>query len=135
MHRAQTDKAHNGNNSLFKKPTVDLLIDKKQWSYLQKRYRLTPRELQIAMLVCDGFSTKEITRALKIKERTVITHLRNVYIKLRIKSKVTLLLKCLVDVNSFYVQSKATLPPVPIVDIETPRKRNAAATEKPKKER
>jgi hypothetical protein len=65
----------------------------------------------------------------------LMTHLRNVYIKLRVKSKVTLLLKCLEDVNSFYVQSKATLPPVPIVDIEIPRKRTAAPTETPKKER
>jgi DNA-binding CsgD family transcriptional regulator len=135
MHQTQKDKGHNSNNSLFKKPTVDILIDKEQWSYLQKRYHMTPRELQVARLVCDGFSTKEITKALKIKERTVITHLRNVYIKLRIKCKVTLLLKCLEDVNSFYVQSKASLPQVPIVDIEIPRKRTAVPTETPKKER
>lgn len=134
MHRSLTGKDNNSNNSLFKRPTVELL-NEKQWSYLQKRYHMTPRELQVAILVCEGFGNEEIASVLKIKQDTVKTHLRNVYRKLRVKSKVTLLLKFLEDVNRFYVRPKPTLPPVPIVDIEKPRKKTAAPTEMPKKEK
>ena len=30
------------------------LIDHKDWIYVQNRYRLTPRERQIAELICQG---------------------------------------------------------------------------------
>lgn len=40
---------------------------------------LTPRELEIARLVCKGMSNVEIGHALGISERTVQNHLRNTF--------------------------------------------------------
>ena len=101
--------------ALFKRPG-GLLLDEKQWLYLEKRYQMTPRELQVAILVCRGFNNNEIAKALKIRHGTVKTHLRNIYRRVRVKSKILLLLKFVEDVNKFYVPSKPTPPGIPIVE-------------------
>jgi len=101
------DKDTDKEDLLFKRPAVTLL-DEKHWSYLQKRYHMTPRELQVAILVCRGFSNDEIVKALKIKHGTVKTHLRNIYRRLRVKSKIALLLRFVEDVNKFYTPPEAT---------------------------
>ena len=49
--------------------------------------RLTPRELQIAMLLTDGRTTREAAGALFLSPKTVEYHLRNIYIKLDIGSR------------------------------------------------
>ena len=67
---------------------------------------MTPRELQVAILVCRGFNNDEIAKALKIRHGTVKTHLRNIYRRVRVKSKITLLLKFVEDINKFYGGSK-----------------------------
>lgn len=107
MHMLATDnKDENKNDILFKRP-AGVLLDEKQWLYLKKRYHMTPRELQVAILVCRGFNNDEITKALKIRHGTVKTHLRNIYRRVRVKNKITLLLKFVEDVNKFYVPSEA----------------------------
>lgn len=102
-------------NSLFKRPT-GVLLDEKQWSFLRDRYHMTPRELQVAILVCQGFNNDEVAKALKIKHGTVKTHLRNLYRRTRVKSKITLLLRFAEDVNRFYIPSRSATPPVPILE-------------------
>ena len=90
---------------LFKRPS-GVLLDEKKWLYLKKRYHMTPRELQVAILVCRGFNNDEIAKALKIRQGTVKTHLRNIYRRVRVKTKITLLLKFVEDVDKFYVPPK-----------------------------
>jgi DNA-binding NarL/FixJ family response regulator len=99
--------------TLFKRP-AGVLLDEKQWLYLRKRYHMTTRELQVAILVCRGFNNDEIGKALKIRHGTVKTHLRNIYRRVRVKSKVTLLLKFIEDVNKFYEAEKGTEAPIRI---------------------
>ena len=41
------------NDPHYKKPKL-ILLDKKQWSYVQNLYSLTPRERQIAEQICQG---------------------------------------------------------------------------------
>ena len=43
---------------------------------------LSPRESQVAALLCEGFSDKSIIRALGISNKTLRTHLDRIYMKL-----------------------------------------------------
>jgi len=69
------------------------LLDGKQWSYIKERYRMTQRELQIAQLVCRGLNNEDIARNLHIRQGTVKTHIRNIYRKTWVRSKVALFLR------------------------------------------
>lgn len=69
------------------------LLGDEQWSYLQRRYALTPRELEIARLVCGGFRNNSIACSLRIQPDTVKTHVRNIYRKVRVTSKINMLLR------------------------------------------
>ena len=89
---------------LYKHPEV-VLLDEKYWSYIQRRYLMSPREVQVAKLVCRGFSNMEIAQDLKIELGTVKTHLRNIYRRVRIKNKVALLLTFIYDANKLFCQS------------------------------
>jgi DNA-binding CsgD family transcriptional regulator len=95
---------------------------------------MSPRELQVARLICDGLNNEDIARALKIKHGTVKTHLRNIYRRVRVKNKITMLLKFVDAALKFSVKSKIT-PPIPIVGIKKPRKKTAAPTRTLKKEK
>jgi len=70
-------------------------INAKQWSFLQKKYHFTPRELQLAIAICRGCNNKQAAEKLGIKEYTAETHLRNVYRKVGVNNKILLLLKFL----------------------------------------
>jgi DNA-binding CsgD family transcriptional regulator len=52
--------------------------------------RLTPQERQIAQLLGSGSTTKEAAAALFLSPKTVEYHLRHVYTKLGINSRVQL---------------------------------------------
>jgi DNA-binding CsgD family transcriptional regulator len=60
---------------------------------------MSPRELEIARLVCGGFNNDEIAIKLKIKSATVKTHLRNVYRRIHVQRKLDMLLKFLDQVS------------------------------------
>ena len=115
MNQLPPDKNSEVDGSLFKQSAV-MLLDEKQWLYLKKRYHLTRRELQVARFVCNGLNNNEIAKALKIRHGTVKTHLRNIYRRVRVKSKITLLLRFVEDVNIFSVPSEHTPAQIPIAD-------------------
>ena len=79
-----------------KQPDV-ILLNQKQWSYVQNIYNLTPRERQIAELVCKGFRNGNIAKFLHIKPGTVKTHTRNIYLKVHVNSKIAMLLRFVND--------------------------------------
>lgn len=78
----------------FKKPDIRLLDDR-QWLLIQRRYRLSPRELQVAKHVCQGFVNEEIAGSLRISIGTVKTHLRNIYRRIHVTNKIGMLLRFL----------------------------------------
>jgi DNA-binding NarL/FixJ family response regulator len=49
--------------------------------------RLTPREQEVAVLVADGHTNREIAEALVLSERTVDSHVRNIMGKLAVGSR------------------------------------------------
>ena len=55
-----------------------------------ERDALTPRELQIALLLAEGRTTRETAAALFLSPKTVEYHLRHVYTKLDIASRAEL---------------------------------------------
>jgi DNA-binding CsgD family transcriptional regulator len=59
--------------------SFDVLLN--QWE------ALSPRERDVAALVCLGYTNKEIGRRLNISPQTVKTHLRNVLIKFNFRTR------------------------------------------------
>ncbi len=92
-----------------------VLLDKRQWSYVQRRYELTPRECEIAALICQGLRNGGIAKSLRIKPGTVKTHTRNIYRKVRVKSKIAMLLRFFTDSRAISSQYD-TRPAVGIAD-------------------
>ena len=56
--------------------------------------KLSAREVQIALLINQGFANKEIARQLFISEKTVKTHVSNILTKLGIKDRMRLVVFC-----------------------------------------
>ena len=92
---SQTESLESGSSG-YKQPDV-ILLNQRQWSYVQNRYNLTPRERQIAELVCNGLRNGSIAKYLQIKPGTVKTHTRNIYRKVHVKSKIAMLLRFITD--------------------------------------
>jgi DNA-binding CsgD family transcriptional regulator len=111
------DKDIKKDDSLFDKRPPGILLDEKQWLFLKERYHMTPRELQVAILVCRGFNNDEIASSLKIRHGTVKTHLRNLFRRVRVKSKILLLLRFVSDVNRASISSKPGSASIPISEI------------------
>ena len=76
------------------------------WAYLQRKYHFTPRELQLAIAVCHGCDNKQIAEKLGVQVNTAKIYLRGVYYKVRVNSKVTLLLRFLEDLANAGVYKK-----------------------------
>ena len=104
-----------GDESVFRMPHISLLRQE-HWSYIQRHYRMSPRELQVARFICEGFSNEDITKGLGIKSGTVKPHLRNIYRKIRVKNKVTMLLKFMDSATKFSARSDFTAP-IPVSDV------------------
>jgi DNA-binding CsgD family transcriptional regulator len=118
-------------DSFYQRPNV-VLLGEELWGYIQKHYHMSSRELQVAKLVCRGFSNGDIARELKLKNGTAKTHLRNIYRKIRVRSKIAMLLKIIEQANKVSSGSGIT-PLIPIVDIKKPVKKPSVPDEIRKK--
>ena len=65
----------------------------KQWEYLRKCWHLTPREIEIAKLLCKGFNNNDVSKKLDIAYNTVRAHLGNIVRKVGVKGKTGLILE------------------------------------------
>ncbi|HHP7232249.1 MAG TPA: response regulator transcription factor [Xenococcaceae cyanobacterium] len=55
---------------------------------------LSERELQIATLVAQGLSNKEMATLLQISEWTIATHIRRIFMKLKVDSRAAMVYYC-----------------------------------------
>ncbi|HPC94144.1 MAG TPA: LuxR C-terminal-related transcriptional regulator [Sedimentisphaerales bacterium] len=92
-----------------------ILLDSRQWSYVRRRYELTAREVQIAELVCRGLRNDRIARDLKIRPGTVKTHVRNIYRKVKVRSKIAMLLRFVKEARGT-AGFQGPLPPMQSID-------------------
>ena len=110
-----------------------ILFDEKQWLYVQRCYHISPRELQVVRLVCQGFTNGDIARELNVKSGTVKTHLRSIFHKTRVRNKVTMLLRCMENAGHLSREANST-PPIPIIDAEEPTGKTPPSVEALKEE-
>ncbi|MDD5327545.1 MAG: helix-turn-helix transcriptional regulator [Phycisphaerae bacterium] len=115
MSQLQKPVNEDGKDNFRSKQYNVVLLNGKQWSYLQNRYSLTPRERQIAELVCQGARNNDIAKELGITGGTAKTHIRNIYRKIQVKSKMAMLLRFVSDSNELFARYNATVP-IPIVE-------------------
>ena len=70
-----------------------MVFTAKQWEYLRKIWHLTPREVEVAKLVCDGMDNEHIGKELRIEYNTVRAHLGNIVRKVGVKGKAGIILE------------------------------------------
>jgi len=70
-----------------------MVLKAKQWDYLSKCWHLTPREVQVAKLVCKGLDNEQIGHKLHIEYNTVRAHLGNMFRKVGVRGKAALILE------------------------------------------
>jgi len=56
-----------------------------------RKYKISPRESEVIMEICNGLSNKEISEKLFISLQTVKDHSHHIYIKTNVKSRVQLI--------------------------------------------
>jgi DNA-binding CsgD family transcriptional regulator len=121
-----------GDDSLYKPPDV-VLIDRQQWQYLRKRYRFSPKEVEVAQLVCRGLKNMEIAAQMSIKQGTVRTHLKSIFIKTRTRSKITLFLQLVSDAHAMPTEPKGPAH-IPIHDYYKPTRKDPLGQQAPHKD-
>lgn len=114
----------------YQPPAVPL-ITRNQWLYIKRKYALSPRELEVAELVCQGLTNSQIADDLQVKTGTVKTHLKGIFNKTRRRTKIALLLKFLDDVNELVSESPKA-GRAAIVEVAEPDKKTPARTTVPK---
>jgi DNA-binding CsgD family transcriptional regulator len=81
----------------FPKPLIgifvmeELVSDKLKMNEIRQRFRLTRREVDILRRVIDGLKNAEIAENLDIAEQTVKDHLSNIYMKIGVGNRFTLI--------------------------------------------
>ncbi|MHC4605261.1 MAG: response regulator transcription factor [Planctomycetota bacterium] len=115
-------------DSFYGRPKA-ILLDEKQWRYIQRYYHISPRELQVVKLVCQGFTNGDIAKNLNVKPGTVKTHLRNIFHKTRARNKITMLLRCIENAGRLSREANSTAH-LPTIDTEEPTEKVPPSDEK-----
>ena len=79
--------------------SVPIKIDKE---LLSIQHHLTPREIEISLLICKGLIDTEIAEVLGISFHTVRTHLKNIFLKLDVSNRselISVLFEGIVDIS------------------------------------
>ena len=128
----KTKRESTGPDDSFYTQPNGVLLAEKHWLYIQKRYHMSPRELQVAKLVCQGLTNGDVANKLRVRPGTVKTHLRSIFGKTRARNKITLLLRFIDDVSELFGEPGAAAP-IPIIEKEKPAKKTPAPDEVVKK--
>ena len=69
-----------------------MVFKSKQWDYLKRAWHFTPREVEVAKLVCKDYDNSRISQKLHISYNTVRAHLGNIFRKVGVSGKAGLIL-------------------------------------------
>ena len=69
------------------------LFTSAQWQRLAVQFRLTPRQQQVAQLICQGYQHTQIAKLLEVSPHTVRMHARAVFATLGVRSRVGLVVR------------------------------------------
>jgi len=75
-------------------------ISPKDWSYLHRKYHLSPRELQCAICICSGCNNQQVAKNLGVTLNTAKVYLGGLYRRTGVNNKVALLLKFLSEISA-----------------------------------
>jgi len=64
-----------------------------QWNYIQKGFHLTPRQTEVAKLVCEGLNNNQIARKCCITYNTARTHVAHICAKVAVHGRAELILR------------------------------------------
>jgi DNA-binding CsgD family transcriptional regulator len=67
-----------------------------KWQYLKNAFHLSPREVDVIAHLFTGLKNAEIAEKLFVSEITIKKHLQNIYAKMGVKNRTSLILKLLV---------------------------------------
>ena len=70
-----------------------MVFSSKEWKFLSGCWHLTPREVEVAKLVCEGEDNEHIKQALHIEYNTVRAHLGNIFRKVGARGKAKIILE------------------------------------------
>ena len=93
--KKQDKRANINPRDFINQPPNFAVLDEKQWLLLQRRYNISPRELEVIKLVCRGLTYGNIAAKLKVKPGTVQSHLKSIFSKTRVNNKMAMLLRCM----------------------------------------
>ncbi len=68
------------------------MFNTRQWNYIKNCFHLTPRQTEIAKLVCDGLDNNQIAKKCHITYNTSRTHLAHICAKIGVHGRAELIL-------------------------------------------
>jgi len=83
-------KVSSGTKYYSEIPDLYKIKNKEEWDDFSKLHNLSPREIDILILICDGKSSNEIASILFISEQTVSSHRKNIMKKTQSHSVIDL---------------------------------------------
>jgi len=69
------------------------MFSSRQWNHIQKGFHLTPRQTEIAKLVCEGLNNNQIAKKCHITYNTARTHVAHICAKIAAYGRAELILR------------------------------------------
>lgn len=76
------------------------LFTTEEWADLARRYAMSPRQRQIARLICLGHSNRSIGERLGLKPDTIRMHNRELFRKLAVRERIGVAIRLVVSLRS-----------------------------------
>ena len=76
-----------------------------EWRALTSKLRLSPRQAQVARLICLGLSKEQMAARLRVSEPTARLHVKELFLKLRINDRIGVPVRLVVAGRTLRIES------------------------------